>query len=148
MGELQNELLDLRVRYFTKQNKLPKCFKKQQNVYETILGAMLVHSSPLCFLVAITSLLEPKYKKAHAQFNDNPDIYSTYIQWYVEQRTNLEAELTAAYLQEGDSTKGRAILKILEKRFRDNFNDKAIELKELREGGQVNTDTKIEFVLN
>lgn len=144
-----HDICTIDVDYFSKPKKLPaNVFKTTTaKTYKTFISALIIAEQPYNFLLAITNILDPIHVDVAKQYMKNPSRFTYFVEWFVRSRSLLESQLLMNYLNLGETTEGKAIIKILEKRFRNNFNDKTIELNLLKESGAMNPDTNITFTL-
>lgn len=147
MQELK-DLTTIEVDYASKPKTLPSIFKKNDvKTYRTFVSSLIIYDSPYQFLLAITKLLKPQHSNIAKEYFKDPSKYEYFVEWFIQSRCILESQLLTNYMTYGDSTMGKAFMKLLEKRFRNNFNDKTIEIQQLKESGNITQDTKIEFIV-
>lgn len=143
------DICTIDVDYFTKPKKLPSNVFKSTTIktYRTFISALIIAEQPYNFLLAITNILDPNHVNVAKHYMNNPSQFTYFVEWFVRSRSLLESQLLMNYMSLGETPEGKAIIKILEKRFRNNFNDKTIELNLLKESGAMTPETNITFTL-
>lgn len=149
--QVLQDISSIEVDYSKKPKQLPSCFKSNtQSTWKKIVNSLVIYSeSCYQFLLAIEHLLKPQYKGTAKEFMKHPDQYEYFVEWWCESRMILETQLMGDYLAYGDSVAGKAILKILEKRYGEHFNDKRLTYEAITKTSQETNlpKEKIEFVL-
>lgn len=147
--KILKDLITLEIDFFNKPKSLPTgVFKVADNrTYKTLLSALIIYDSPYQFLLSITHLLDPIHKDTAKKYMKDPNKYGYFVEWFVQSRCLLESQMLTDYLALGESSEGRAVMKVLEKRFKENFNDKIIEFKQLKEIGAIKQESSITFTL-
>lgn len=147
--QVLKDICSIDIDYYAKPRKLPtKLFKSTATkTYRTFLSALIIAEKPYNFLLTITPLLLPEHSEVAKEYMKDPNKYAYFVEWFLNSRSLIESQLLANYLSLGETPEGKAIIKVLEKRFRNNFNDKTIELKELKDNGSITPETQINFTL-